>query len=47
MISSSKIKIVAIVLTVVVALVCVLGYNFFYDKNIRPKESTLIPLTQG
>ena len=34
-------KIVAVLLALIAALVCVCGYNFVYDKNIRPKESTL------
>ncbi|HXQ69638.1 MAG TPA: hypothetical protein VN844_04100 [Pyrinomonadaceae bacterium] len=35
------IRIVALVLALIAGAVCVLGYNFVYDKNIRPKESTL------
>jgi hypothetical protein len=35
------IRIVALVLAIIAGTVCILGYNFVYDKNIRPKESTL------
>jgi Tfp pilus assembly protein PilO len=35
------IRIVAVVLALIVGLVCVLGYNFVFDKNIRPRENTL------
>jgi len=34
-------RIVALVLVLIAGLVCALGYNFVYDKNIRPVESTL------
>ena len=34
-------KIVAVVLALIAALVCICGYNFVYNKNIRPKERTL------
>ena len=35
------IRIVAVVLALIAGTVCVLGYNFIYNKNIRPKEQTL------
>jgi hypothetical protein len=35
------IRIVALILAIVAGVVCILGYNFVDDKNIRPKESTL------
>jgi hypothetical protein len=35
------IRIVALALALIAGTVCILGYNFIYDKNIRPKESTL------
>lgn len=41
MISRRTIKIVAVLLSVVAALVFVLGYDFVQDRNIRPKQSTL------
>jgi len=34
-------KVVAVVLALIAGLVCILGYNFVYDTNIRPKERTL------
>jgi len=34
-------KIFSLILALIVALVCVFGYNFVFDKNIRPQESTL------
>jgi hypothetical protein len=40
-------KIVAVILAIIAAVVGVCGYNFVYDKNIRPVESTLIPITEG
>jgi len=41
MMSRRTIKIVAIVLSVIAALVFILGYDFVQDRNFRPKESTL------
>jgi hypothetical protein len=39
--SRRTVKIVALLLALISLLVCVLGYNFVYDKNIRPEQSTL------
>ena len=41
MMSRRTVRIVALVLALVAGFVGILGYNFVYDKNIRPKESTL------
>jgi hypothetical protein len=41
MMSPRTIKIVAILLALIAGAVCVLGYDFVTDKNIRPKESTI------
>jgi hypothetical protein len=41
MMSRRKIRIVAIILALVAALVFVLGYDFVSDKNVRPAKSTL------
>ena len=35
------IRIVALVLALISGTVCILGYNVIFNKNIRPKESTL------
>jgi len=42
MMSRRTIKLVAIMLAVFMVLVCLLGYNFVYDRNVRPKEQTLL-----
>jgi hypothetical protein len=34
-------RIVALLLALIAAAVCALGYNFVFDKNIRPKVSTI------
>ena len=34
-------RIVALVLALIAGLVCALGYNFVFDKNIRPQVNTL------
>jgi hypothetical protein len=41
LIRSRPIRIVALVLALIAGLACVLGYNFVFDKNIRPKVRTL------
>jgi hypothetical protein len=41
MMSRRTIRIVALLLALIAGIVCVLGYNFVHDRNIRPKESTL------
>jgi len=41
MMNRRTVRIVAVILAVIAAFVCVLGYNFVYDRNIRPEESTL------
>jgi len=35
------IRIVALLLALAAGVVCILGYNFVYDENIRAKDSTL------
>jgi hypothetical protein len=34
-------RIVALMLALIAGTVCALGYNFVFDKNIRPQVSTL------
>jgi hypothetical protein len=34
-------RIIALLLVLIAGIACVLGYNFVFDKNIRPEASTL------
>jgi hypothetical protein len=42
MLPRRTIRIVALFLALIAGAVCILGYNFVEDKNIRPRESTLL-----
>jgi hypothetical protein len=42
MFRSRTIRIIALMLVLIAGLACVLGHNFVFDKNILPKESTLM-----
>ena len=41
MLPRRMLRIVALILALVAGAVCILGYNFVDDKNIRPQQSTL------
>ncbi|HEY6805163.1 MAG TPA: hypothetical protein VI306_16425 [Pyrinomonadaceae bacterium] len=44
MIRPQTTKIIALILAIIAAFVCLLGYNFVFDKNIRPQENTLLDI---
>jgi hypothetical protein len=41
MMKRRTVKMVAVLLALIAAVVCALGYDFVNDKNIRPQEITL------